>query len=87
MSRDLDPYNWGDYPSAADLAPDMCALAPKCTNGNEWPRSRNCYQHATETERAAIDAFYSSGPTFEERRLAAVERAEDATVDQDWGLS
>jgi hypothetical protein len=63
----------------------MCQVKG-CNNGNDWPRSRNCYWHATDAERAAIDAFHSSGPTPQDEREAAVDAAYDATVDQDWGL-
>jgi hypothetical protein len=84
MRNPLDPENWGDYPTREELNYERCQNVP-CPKGNEWPRSRCCYQHATDAEREAIDAYYSSGPTPEDEWEAAVDAAYDATVDQDWG--
>lgn len=54
MTNPLDPYNWGDYPTAADLALDTCQERG-CKAGNDLPYSTRCYTHATPAEQREID--------------------------------
>jgi len=54
MRNPLDPENWGDYPTRAELALDLCAK-DGCRDTNEQPQSRYCWWHASPEEQREID--------------------------------
>lgn len=54
MSNPLDPFNWGDYPTLAELALDQCQ-EPRCRECNQMPASQFCRWHTPADEQREID--------------------------------